>query len=150
MSRQATRDVDAVVNGSLDFLRKIAVEIAELEGWPADWLNDGVKGFTSTKEKMVLMDEFQAEVGGGLRIHLPTPEYLFAMKCMAMRADGSHDVSDIEALADQANILDVEQALGLVESFYPSARIPPKVRFGVEEIMERVLVRRLSLRPPAG
>ena len=141
--RHATRDVDAVVRGSPDFLRTAAAQIAEDEQWPKDWLNDGVKGFTSAKEQMKLMTGFEGAPEGGLRIHVPTPEYLFAMKCMAMRAegiDGSHDISDIRALAVEAKIRTVEEALSLVEAFYPAARIPPKVRFGVEEIMEQLAV----------
>ncbi len=143
--RLATRDVDAVVHGSPDFLRLAAAEVAAEEGWPADWLNDGVKGFTSSNETMQLMESFDASPAGGLRVYTPTAEYLFALKCMAMRPeglDGSHDISDIEALADLANIEDSAAALSLVEDFYPSSRIPPKVRFGVEEIMERVVLRR--------
>lgn len=76
----------------------------------------------------------------------PAPEYLFAMKCMAMRPEGiagSHDISDIEALAEVAEIADANAALALVEAFYPPARIPAKVRFGIEEIMERVIARRM-------
>jgi len=82
---------------------------------------------------------------GGLRVHLPAPEYLLAMKCMAMRPeviDGSRDISDIAALADAAGIADADAAPALVEAFYPASRIPPKVRFGIEEIMERVGRRR--------
>jgi hypothetical protein len=48
-------------------------------------------------------------------------------------------VSDIEALADVAHIENAKDALALVEAFYPPERIPAKVRFGVEEIMERVV-----------
>lgn len=145
--RLATRDVDAVVHGAPEFIRRLAAQIAEEEGWPTDWLNDGVKGFVSDREKMQLMAAFQASAAGGLRVHTPAPEYLFAMKCMAMRPegiDGSHDVSDIEALAHIIGLTDVSAALSLVEAFYPAARIPPKVRFGVEEIMERVLARRAT------
>lgn len=143
--RQATRDVDAVIRGAPDFARTVAAEVAAEEGWPSDWINDGVKGFTSSREQMRLMESFAATAAGGLRIHLPTPEYLFAMKCMAMRPEGiegSHDISDIEALAGVAGIKDVREALALVEAFYPASRIPPKIRFGVEEIMERVILRR--------
>ena len=144
--RNATRDVDAVVRGSATFLRQIAAEIAESEGWPTDWLNDGVKGFLSAHEKMMLMEAFQATAPqGGLRIHTPAPEYLFAMKCMAMRPEGiegSRDISDIAALANIIGITSVDAALTLVEAFYPASRIPPKVRFGVEEIMERLIERR--------
>lgn len=147
--RRATRDVDAVVHGVPDFLRRAAVEVATEEGWPENWLNDGVKGFTASNEKMQLMETFQASQTGGLRIYTPTPEYLFAMKCMALRPEGlegSHDISDIEALADIAGINDAGTALSLVEAFYPASRIPPKVRFGVEEIMEKVSLRRESER----
>lgn len=143
--RQATRDVDAVVRGSQEFLRRAAGEIAEEEGWPADWLNDGVKGFLSHHEELRALTEFQASNEGGLRLYVPVPEYLFAMKCMAMRPEGiegSRDIADIEALADKIGVTDMDAALTLVEQFYPASRIPPKVRFGVEEIMERVQAKR--------
>lgn len=146
--RLATRDVDAVIHGSPDFVRRVALEVAVQEGWPEDWLNDGVKGFTSEHEQMRLMADFEGSPAGGLRIHVPTPEYLFAMKCMAMRPDGldgSHDISDIEALADRIDVKNAAEALGLVEAFYPASRIPPKVRFGVEEILERVAARRAKV-----
>ena len=145
--RRATRDVDAVVHGAPHFLRLAAAEVAADEGWPQDWLNDGVKGFTSGNEKMRLMESFEASPTGGLRVHTPAPEYLFAMKCMAMRPeglDGSHDISDIEALAEAAGIVDADAALSLVEAFYPASRIPPKVRFGLEEIMGNVVRRRIA------
>lgn len=143
--RYATRDVDAVVKAETDFLRNAARQVAQEEGWDPDWLNDGVKGFTSAHEEMLPMEGFDAPGdGGGLRVFRPSAEYLFAMKCMAMRpegADGSHDISDIEALAVQAGIQTAEDALAIVESFYPAKRIPPKVLFGVVEIMERMETR---------
>jgi hypothetical protein len=143
-ARRTTRDVDAVVRGTPDFLRLAAAQVADEESWPQDWLNDGVKGFLSSNEKMQALDAFDASPAGGLRIYTPTPEYLFAMKCMAMRPEGihgSHDISDIEKLALEIGVAGSAEALLLVESFYPSARIPPKVRFGVEEIMERIALR---------
>jgi hypothetical protein len=143
--RASTRDVDVVIRSATDFARAAAEEVSREEGWPQDWLNDGVKGFVAASEDLALMEEFSAPEGEGLRILHPTPTYLFAMKCMAMRAegiDGSHDITDIEALADLAGIDSAGEALGIVEQFYPASRIPPKVKFGVEEIMERVLERR--------
>lgn len=148
--RVTTRDVDAVVRGSPDFLRKCASRIAREEAWPANWLNDGVKGFISHSEEMQLMESFSAPEGGGLRIFTPSPQYLFAMKCMAMRPegiDGSHDIPDIEALAEIAGIPDARSALEIVEAFYPAGKIPPKVRFGVEEIMERIALKKSAAIP---
>jgi hypothetical protein len=150
--RHATRDVDAVVRGNPTFLRTAAAEIAREEQWPNDWLNDVVTGFTSAKEQMQLMSGFEGTPDVGLRIHVPSPEYLFAMKCMAMRPegiDGSHDISDIRALARAAKIGTAEEALSLVEAFYPASRIPPKVRFGVEEIMEQLAAPNAAVIRPA-
>jgi len=144
-TRRATRDVDAVIRGAPDFVRRAAADIAVQEGWPDGWLNDGVKGFTASNEKMYLMQNFQGSPTGGLRVHLPAPEYLFAMKCMAMRPEGlegSHDISDIEALARIIGMRGADEALALIESFYPDSRIPPKVRFGVKEIMQKISERR--------
>lgn len=147
--RVTTRDVDAVVRGSPDFIRLAARMVAREEGWPEDWLNDGVKGFVSPREEMRLMQEFGGAGGAGLRIFMPTPHYMFAMKCMAMRPeglDGSHDITDIEALAHAAEIPDAAAALDIVEEFYPKRAIPAKVRFGIEEIMERVHAKRAAKR----
>jgi hypothetical protein len=138
---RATRDVDVVVNGDIGWVRKLSAEIAKEEDWPESWLNDGVKGFVSSNEDMRPLDDFNAETEGGVRLYTPSAEYLFAMKCMAMRPeakDGSHDISDIEFLAGAAGIQDAQSALELIESFYPRAQIPAKVAFGVEEIMERI------------
>ena len=143
--RQATRDVDAVVHQHSEFFREASARIAAERDWPEDWLNDGVKGFLSAKEAMQSLPGFPGSETAGLRIYTPTPEYLFAMKCLAMRPDGiegSHDISDIEFLADHAQIPDAEAAMQLVETFYPANRIPAKVRFGIEEIMERINVAR--------
>ncbi len=138
-ARAATKDVDAVVRGKVGCLRKAMAEVAEAEGSPSDWMNDGVKGLLSTNEDMVAMRESQGSPCGGLRVCMATPEYLFAMKRMAMRSasDGSSgDIADIKTLASLAEIMDAGTALDIVASFYPAHLIPPKVRFGVEEIME--------------
>ena len=48
------------------------------------------------------------------------------MKCMAMRPEwleGSHDISDIEALAKIVGIRTAGEALSLIESFYPAAHL---------------------------
>jgi hypothetical protein len=145
--RYATRDVDAAIHRDAVFLRDAAAEIATEEGWPENWLNDGVKGFASANEKMALLADFCDAQTGGLRIYTPVAEYFFAMKCMTMRPqgiDGLHDMPDFEALADEINVSDAEAALSLVEAFYPASRIPPQVRFGVEKIMEQVVARRLE------
>ncbi len=133
--RQATRDVDAVIRGNAAYVRKLIAQVAAENAWPEDWLNDGVKGFLSAGEVLVLMEQFMAQDGTGLRVFLPSAEYIFAMKCMAMRLDGgAQDVHDIRALGRILDISSYAQALEILDSFYPVAKIPAKVAFGLEEI----------------
>jgi hypothetical protein len=151
--RQATKDVDAVVRGAPDLVRDVVRRIAQDRDWPEDWLNDGVKGFLSSQEQLAALDEFHSDDTCGLRVYVPTPEYLFAMKCMAMRVssiEATADAEDIVALAKIIGLESAEQAFDLVEGFYPKKLIPPKVRFGLEELMERVVSERGQCRsaPP--
>jgi hypothetical protein len=77
-----TGDVDAVFEGNKDFVRSLAAEMAEEFKWDENWLNDGVKGWLSVK---ALFKTYPSEDLPGLRVYTAKPEYLFAMKCRAMR-----------------------------------------------------------------
>jgi len=138
--RAATKDVDAVFEADRNRVRKFAAEIAEQRGWPADWLNDGVKGFLSARDQeagmKVLSGEFPTPDEPGLRVFVPRPEYLFAMKRRAMRLGGvdeNRDIEDIRRLALEIGLQSAEEAIALVAS-YPRSQLKPKVRFGLEEI----------------
>ena len=111
------------------------------EGWPEDWLNDSVKGFLSAKQELQLQATYPSPEQPGLRVYVPTPEYMLAMKCMAMRpegVEGAQDIEDIRHLIRITNLKTTTEILELVENFYPRALIPPKVAFGIEEIMEKL------------
>jgi hypothetical protein len=110
-------------------------------GWPADWLNDAVKGFLSPRDRddeaRSLFRTYPSETEPGLRVFVAAPRYLFAMKCLAMRiggVDATQDRADIEALARHLGIKNVDDAIQLVCEYYPHSRISPKTRFGIEDI----------------
>jgi hypothetical protein len=139
--RAATKDVDGVFDLDRERVRRLAARVAEDRGWSADWLNDGVKGFLSVRDQeedmKPLLGEFPTPDEPGLRVFVPRPEYLFAMKCRAMRLGGvdeNRDIEDIRRLAVELGIRSAEEALGLVASFYPRSQLQPKVQFGLEEI----------------
>lgn len=73
-SRRSTRDVDVVIRGGVDFIRRAAREIADERGWPEDWLNDGVKGFVSGDEKLHAINLPEKDVNEpyGLTVYTPT------------------------------------------------------------------------------
>src|ERR1051325_2801521 len=110
-------------------------------GWNETWINDGVKGFLSAndadQEAKVLFHSYPQETGPGLRVFVASPSYMFAMKCLAMRAGGVEDIQDfddIRNLGATLGIRNTKQALAIVSRYYPMAKLPPKTQFGLEEI----------------
>ncbi len=146
--RLATKDVDAVFEADRTTVRRLAREIADANGWDANWLNDGVKDFLSASDRSAkrFFRTYPSEAEPGLRVMMPNPGYLFAMKCRAMRvggADQSSDIDDIRRLAGEIRRLAGEigistaaDAVALVLAFYPRQLIEAKTQFGLEEIFD--------------
>ncbi len=149
LNRQVnTADVDAVFERDKDFVKKLAAQMAAEFGWDPYWLNNGVKGWLSAidadPQVKALFKTYPSEEQAGLRVFVAKPEYLFAMKCRAMRVGGvesSSDIEDIKLLARKIGITSSKDALALVEKFYPHNLLEPKTRLGLEEIFS-------SLDPP--
>jgi hypothetical protein len=140
-----TGDVDAVFEGNKDFVRKLAAEMAEEFEWDENWLNDGVKGWLSNRDAdpdvKALFKTYPSEESPGLRVYTAKPEYLFAMKCRAMRVGGiesNSDVDDIKLLIRAIGLNNSQDAMTLVEKFYPQNMLQPKTRLGLEEIFSNL------------
>lgn len=70
-----------------------------------------------------------------LRVMVAQPEYLLAMKCMAMRIGADfHDEDDVRFLLRWLNLESVEQATRIIERFHPIERIPQKAMDALAEI----------------
>jgi hypothetical protein len=80
--RVSTGDVDAVAAHDQAFLDSAAQQIAGPRGWPADWLNDGVRTYLSPNvegfEQHSLFRTYPSEAAPGLRVFVPTPEYMLS------------------------------------------------------------------------
>lgn len=148
--RVATEDVDAVAVTDQEWIDRIAQDIGRRRGWPAGWLNDGVRVYLSPtvdglSQHHQLFRSYPDEAAPGLRVFVPTPEYLLAMKLMAMRIDaasGKPDLSDILRLLDVVRITDRRDVLRFVQSFYPEARVSPQVLLGIDVIWKERELRR--------
>lgn len=138
--RRSTRDVDIVVFGDPQFLREAAAIVASRHGWPDNWINDAVKGFVSARQDVQLYLEFpRKSEDPGLRVFTPAPEYMLAMKCMAMRTGSGEDRSDIGDIKNLVRITGVkstDDVLTLVEKYYPLKLVTPRTLFGIQEILE--------------
>ena len=139
-ARLSTKDVDALFLPS-ERIRVLAQIIAEEQGLPTDWLNDGVKGFVSARHETTTRGLPQFE---NLILTMPVPEYLLAMKCMAARIGGTtgepSDVTDILVLIRHLKFHSAKDVLDIVSRYYPSSQIPVKTQYLIEGLFEEDLV----------
>ncbi len=135
-ARPTTKDVDALFQPA-QTIREVASGIASEQKLPADWLNDGVKGFVSERHETTVGNLPRFE---HLRLTMPVPEYLLAMKCMAARIGGtsneSTDVGDIQFLIRHLKLNSAHEVLDLVSQYYPASRISVKTQYLVEGLFE--------------
>jgi hypothetical protein len=110
-------------------VRAAALEVADRLDLPMDWLNDGVKGFVTEHPRRVLLDL------PNLTVFVAEGEYLFAMKALSARVDTS-DRDDIRRLLDELELTRLEDALKLVEKYYPRQIIKPATMFFLEEVFD--------------
>jgi hypothetical protein len=131
-ARPTTKDVDAVFQPT-QTIRELAKTVAEQQHLPLNWLNDGVKGYVSARHETTTgnLPQFPH-----LRLTMPVPEYLLAMKCMAARLGGvkdePSDVSDIIFLIRHLKLKSAPEVLDLVGRYYPANRISVKTQYLVE------------------
>jgi hypothetical protein len=135
-TRLTTKDVDALFQPA-QTIRELARRIADEQHLPADWLNDGVKGFISARHDLTTgnLPQFPH-----LHLTMPVPEYLLAMKCMAARLGGTgdepSDVADIVFLIRHLKLKSAADVLDFVAQYYPANRIPIKTQYLVESLFE--------------
>ena len=127
-ARPNTKDVDAVFQPTAQ-MREAAERVAQTYGLRADWLNDAVKGFVVEHPQRVLFD-FPA-----LKVYVPEPDYLLAMKTLAARVDTS-DRDDIVFLLKLLRLQSADEVFAVLEKYYPRQRIKPATQFFVEELFE--------------
>ena len=133
-ARLATKDVDALFQPA-QTIREIAHRIGEEQHLPANWLNDGVKGYVSARHETMAGNLPQF---AHLRLTMPVPEYLLAMKCLALRIGAeSHDEDDVRYLLRHLDIGTYEQAVAVITRFYPLERFPQKTLYALGELLPR-------------
>jgi Nucleotidyltransferase of unknown function (DUF6036) len=131
-ARPSTKDVDAIFQ-PVQTIRQIARIVAEERGFSENWLNDAAKGFVSVRHETTAGNLPQFP---NLRVTMPTPEYLLAMKCMASRIGAvetdADDVKDIIFLIRHLHLTSADKVMELVAAYYPPNRVPIKSQYLVE------------------
>jgi len=130
-ARPATKDIDALFQPTQK-LREAAAKIGAQMGIKSDWLNDAVKGYLSKQGKFDTFLELSH-----LRVFVSRPDYLLAMKCLALRiGEEFHDLNDIRYLLRYLNITSYQDALNIITQYYPLERFPQKTLYALEELIE--------------
>jgi len=129
-TRRVTKDIGAVFEPKSS-IYEAAARVAENLGLPEGWLNDAAKGFMPGKDK----NPRPVPDIEGIEITTASPQYLLAMKLMAMRF--GEDDEDIEILIHECRLHNAQEALELLERMYPSGEPLPKTRFFLEELFTR-------------
>ena len=128
--REASGDVDAVFLVEGEAVREIADQVAARLGLPRDWINEGVKRMApppgDPQPNLILQGEYPRTPSSivGLRVHLPTPAYMLAMKVLANRlvADTGKiesDLQDAVALMKVSKLTTASQLVDLLRECYP-------------------------------
>lgn len=131
-ARASTQDVDALFQPT-GLVREAAARVAVRANLDPHWLNDAVKGYLSENADFAPFIELDH-----LRVMVAQPEYLLAMKCLAMRIGAEfHDEADVRYLLRHLDIDAYDRALTVITRYYPPERFPQKTLYALEEILAR-------------
>ena len=125
-ARPSTKDVDAVFR-PVQQMRQAIGRVAANHQLRDDWLNDAVKGFVVEHPQRIFLD------AAHLKVYVPEPDYLLAMKTLAARVDTT-DRQDIEFLIDALGLKHPDEVFAILEKYYPRQQIKPATQYFVEEL----------------
>jgi predicted nucleotidyltransferase len=127
-SRPTTKDVDAFIASDATAMRAAVAAVAKRHHLPEAWLNDAVKGFLHTQPTTRMWAQYP-----GLRIYVPTTDYIFAMKADAARPE---DRDDLLVLKKTLGLTKLDEALAIVERYIPRPRIRVQTQYMLESLFE--------------
>lgn len=151
--RNASGDVDAVFLSDGAQVREIADAVGKRLGLPDDWINEGVRRMApppgNPAPHLLPYGDFpkDASTAVGLRVHLPTPRYMLAMKILANRAADDTtkvrgDMEDAVALMKVAGISSRDELVALLKECYPHVpgivepTISPRIAAELDSVMD--------------
>jgi hypothetical protein len=129
-ARSSTQDVHGLFRPARQ-VREAAARVAARASVPIDWLNDAVKGYLSPQGEFSTFLELP-----NLRIMVAQPQYLLAMKCLSMRIGAEfHDEDDVRFLLRLLDVRSYEQAVSIIERYYPIGKFPQKTLYALGELL---------------
>jgi hypothetical protein len=151
--RGTSGDVDAVFLGDSGVVRRLADEVGRRLSLPQTWINEAVKWVAppigNPRPNLLVFGEYprSRDAAIGLRVFLPTPAYLLAMKILANRSAEEEekiqtDIDDAVALMKVVEITTREGLAELMTECYPNVFEPvapalnPRIAAKLDILME--------------
>jgi len=151
--RNASVDVDAVFLTERSAGREIADAVARLMSLPLDWINEAVRQVApprgNPEPNLLPFGDYpkSGETAVGLRVYLPSPAYLLAMKILANRAaddwaKAESDEDDAVALMKVTGIASRETLVQLLQECYPHVpliiepALSPRISAKIETLLD--------------
>jgi hypothetical protein len=129
-ARASTRDVDAAFEPSVAIL-EAAQRVAAKHGVRDTWLNDAVKAYMSDRGTFEPFLDWTH-----LEVFCASPEYMLAMKCLAMRiGEGYRDEEDIRYLLRNLGITRYDAAAEILDRYYPLDQYPQTAHLALRELL---------------
>lgn len=147
--RFSTADVDIaeITRPWPRWLADAVTRIAVKNNWSDSWLNDAVNSFLSPLANpirdLVALGSFpRATEEVGVKVFVPTAEYMLALKLKALRLSdfdkGSKDLADVANLLRVLDITDAEPAIAIMAEYFPkSAADADKQRFVLRHVLSQ-------------
>jgi hypothetical protein len=151
--RGTSGDVDAVFLGEGRVVRQLADDVARRLGLPLDWINEAVTRVAppigNPEPNLLPFGDYPRTCGApvGLRVFLPTPGYLLAMKILANRlVDDVEkiqlDLNDSVQLMRVTSISTRADLVALMTECYPNlpglagAALNPRINAKLEALLD--------------
>lgn len=128
--RLTTDVVDVIGYSEPGSLVAVAAQVGRERGWAPDWLSNRMGKYVSPRwtgpaRHHALFGTYPCEEWPGVRIYLPSAEYLLAMEVMAAAVGGGGGrpaAGELRQLIGLAGVRDADELAGYVGAFYPEAR----------------------------
>ncbi|MBF0318628.1 MAG: hypothetical protein HQL01_02315 [Nitrospirae bacterium] len=130
-SRISTKDIDTIFS-PVQIFREVIQEVEAELGLHKSWLNDAVKGFVSGYSNELLYRQY-----ANLRIYIPHPEYLLAMKLLSARTD-TEDIGDIRLLIKSLKLKSADDIYNILKKYYSSDKILIKTQYVIGDILKEM------------
>ena len=140
-SRLVSKDVDVIIHPSEEGLA-LARQVGEEMGLHSEWLNNEVRYFVSEAKDREGRRPLDLPIETrGLKLEVPTANYLLAMKARACREalpGVSVDEADLRFLIRKMGINSIEQIEAQLEKYFPEDPLRPGSRTIIQRIIEEV------------